>query len=193
MMVKESRYLTIPNALSVLRGMIAVAMMVFAITNIQDYLQQQLVFATFVAAFMFATDFLDGWIARRWESQKSAFGAMIDPVTDKMAVCAFVLYLFEAGVFEYSTNLCAVLIAMMATREIAVSVLRVWVGHDSVPVVRGGKWKTAFQMGALLLFGAAGSYEAGWFLSMIVLITACGLTMWTGWEYFKPFAARQSA
>ena len=44
-----------------------------------------------VATVMFvgfaATDWLDGWLARRL-NQTSAFGAFLDPVADKILVCA---------------------------------------------------------------------------------------------------------
>ena len=33
------------------------------------------------------TDWFDGWLARRW-NQTSAFGAFLDPVADKLMVCA---------------------------------------------------------------------------------------------------------
>ncbi len=38
------------------------------------------------------TDWFDGWLARRW-NQTSAFGAFLDPVADKLMVCAAVLNL----------------------------------------------------------------------------------------------------
>ena len=38
------------------------------------------------------TDWLDGYLARRW-NQTSAFGAFLDPVADKLMVCAALLIL----------------------------------------------------------------------------------------------------
>ena len=38
-----------------------------------------------------ATDWLDGWLARRL-NQTSAFGAFLDPVADKILVCAAFWY-----------------------------------------------------------------------------------------------------
>ena len=38
------------------------------------------------------TDWLDGWLARRW-NQTSSFGAFLDPVADKLMVCAALLIL----------------------------------------------------------------------------------------------------
>ena len=41
------------------------------------------------------TDWLDGWLARRWE-QESAFGAFLDPVADKLMVAAALVLLVDA-------------------------------------------------------------------------------------------------
>ena len=41
------------------------------------------------------TDGIDGWLARRW-GQESAFGAFLDPVADKLLVCA-ALVLLQPG------------------------------------------------------------------------------------------------
>ena len=46
--------------------------------------------AAFVFAFASATDWLDGWIARRYH-QYSAFGAFLDPVADKLMVAVTLL------------------------------------------------------------------------------------------------------
>jgi len=43
-----------------------------------------------------ATDWLDGWLARRL-NQTSAFGAFLDPVADKFLVCASILILLDLG------------------------------------------------------------------------------------------------
>ncbi|WP_241001488.1 CDP-alcohol phosphatidyltransferase family protein, partial [Pseudomonas viridiflava] len=40
------------------------------------------------------TDWFDGWLARRW-NQTSAFGAFLDPVADKLMVCAALIVLLD--------------------------------------------------------------------------------------------------
>src|SRR3546814_18085163 len=42
------------------------------------------------------TDWLDGWLARRW-NQTSSFGAFLDPVADKLMVSAALLILLYLG------------------------------------------------------------------------------------------------
>jgi len=92
------------------------------------------------------TDWLDGWLARRW-NQTSSFGAFLDPVADKLMVSAALLVLLNLGRVD-------VLIALIIIgREIAISALREWMAQigasASVAVHQLGKFKTAAQMIAI--------------------------------------------
>ncbi|MDZ4726126.1 MAG: CDP-alcohol phosphatidyltransferase family protein [Leptospira sp.] len=49
---------------------------------------------------LFTTDFLDGWIARKW-GQASNFGAILDPIADKIVVLSFFLFLFWKGIAPF--------------------------------------------------------------------------------------------
>lgn len=99
--------------------------------------------------FLFAsvTDWLDGYLARRW-NQTSAFGAFLDPVADKLMVAAALIVLVE---FERVGAMVALIII---GREIAISALREWMASlgkgSSVGVAMIGKIKTAAQMVAIL-------------------------------------------
>src|SRR5690606_31879288 len=107
----------------------------------------------FAAAFIFAlgafTDWLDGWVARRFH-QYSAFGAFLDPVADKLMV-AVALFLIVQG---HPTPWMAFWAAVIVGREIAVSALREWMAEIGqrarVKVAWIGKFKTVVQMIALL-------------------------------------------
>ena len=108
-----------------------------------------------VATVMFvgfaATDWLDGWLARRL-NQTSAFGAFLDPVADKILVCAALLVLVDQH------RIHVLLALVIIGREIAISSLREWMAQigasRSVAVHMLGKFKTATQMTAIpfLLF-----------------------------------------
>lgn len=93
------------------------------------------------------TDWLDGYLARRW-NQTSAFGAFLDPVADKLMVAAALIVLVE---FERVGAMSALIII---GREIAISALREWMAslgkRNSVGVAMIGKIKTAAQMVAIL-------------------------------------------
>ncbi len=105
------------------------------------------VFATTVFAIAAFTDWLDGYLARRWH-QTSAFGAFLDPVADKLMVAAALIVLVE---FE---RVGAIVSLIIIGREIAISALREWMAgagkSSSVGVAMIGKVKTAAQMLAIL-------------------------------------------
>jgi CDP-diacylglycerol--glycerol-3-phosphate 3-phosphatidyltransferase len=98
-----------------------------------------------------ATDWLDGYLARRL-NQVSSFGAFLDPVADKILVCASVLVLVHLGRADVFVAL------IIIGREIAISALREWMAQigaaKSVAVHMIGKLKTVVQMVAIpfLLF-----------------------------------------
>ena len=106
-----------------------------------------LVFAALLAfALGSLTDLLDGWLARRWNAS-SAWGAMLDPIADKLAVTAAVLGL--AVVSPHLTLLVAG--GLILLREVFVSGLREGGAARglSFPVTRLAKWKTTVQLVAL--------------------------------------------
>ena len=75
--------LTIPTWLTLARiGLIPVLVVVYYL----DYRWTNIA-ATAIFVFASLTDWLDGWIARRYQ-QYSAFGAFLDPVADKLMVSA---------------------------------------------------------------------------------------------------------
>jgi cardiolipin synthase (CMP-forming) len=103
--------------------------------------------ATIVFALATATDWLDGYLARRL-NQTSAFGAFLDPVADKLMVAAALIVLVELG------RVGAIIALIIIGREIAISALREWMAslgeRNSVAVAMLGKFKTGFQMAAIL-------------------------------------------
>lgn len=181
--------LTIPTWLTLLRiVMIPVLVLVF-------YLPFR--WTNFACAAIFAlaaiTDWLDGWIARRYH-QYSAFGAFLDPVADKLMV-AVALFLIVQG---HPTPWMAFWAAVIVGREIAVSALREWMAEigqrAKVRVAMIGKIKTTAQMVALLCLlysvtpGHIPTREIwlGRFIFHVgdwTLAVAALLTLWSGFQY----------
>ncbi|MCD9027735.1 CDP-diacylglycerol--glycerol-3-phosphate 3-phosphatidyltransferase [Luteimonas sp. BDR2-5] len=181
--------LTIPTWLTLLRIlMIPVLVLVF-------YLPFK--WTNFAAALVFGlasiTDWLDGWIARRYH-QYSAFGAFLDPVADKLIV-AVALFLIVQG---HPTPWMAFWAAVIVGREIAVSALREWMAElgqrATVKVAAIGKIKTIAQMVALLclLYSVTPDQPARalpWMgreifvLGDWLLAIAALLTLWSGFAY----------
>jgi CDP-diacylglycerol--glycerol-3-phosphate 3-phosphatidyltransferase len=104
--------------------------------------------ATVLYAAAGITDWLDGWLARRW-NQTSKFGAFLDPVADKLLVAVSLVMLLR----DDPNAILAVVVAVIIGREITISALREWMAElgqrTSVAVSRIGKWKTGFQMTAI--------------------------------------------
>ncbi len=141
--------------------------------------------AVYVAAAV--TDYLDGWIARAW-SQQSAIGRMLDPIADKLLVCALLLMLVHTETIKGWAIWAAIVILC---REILVSGLREFLADlkVSVPVSKVAKWKTTAQLLALgfLVAGPAGDsvlpYNTQ--IGIVMLWIAAALTIYTGWDYFN--------
>ncbi len=141
----------------------------------------------FVAASI--TDYLDGWLARRWQ-QTSTIGRMLDPIADKLLV-ATCLLLLAADTDRTIAGWTLWAAIIILCREILVSGLREYLAElkVSVPVTWLAKWKTAAQMLAIsfLLAGPAGdkilpyTTEVG----IALLWLAALLTLYTGWDYFR--------
>lgn len=140
--------------------------------------------AAFAFVFAAVTDWLDGWLARRW-NQTSSFGAFLDPVADKLMVSAALLILLALGRVD-------VLIALVIIgREIAISALREWMAQvgarASVAVNWLGKVKTAAQMTAipcLLYHQPAFGLDIVWWGTRLVEIAAV-LTVWSMLYYMR--------
>ena len=102
-----------------------------------------------IAAILFGiaaiTDFLDGWVARKY-GQDSAFGEFLDPVADKLMV-SIVLVMLVQGDPDWHVDIIAMIII---GREITISALREWMAtigeRANVQVSWTGKLKTVLQM-----------------------------------------------
>lgn len=102
--------------------------------------------ATVLFVVFAATDWLDGFLARRL-NQTSSFGAFLDPVADKFLVSSTLLVLVHLQRVD------ALIALVIIGREIAISALREWMAQigasRSVAVHMLGKVKTTVQMIAL--------------------------------------------
>ena len=132
-----------------------------------------------------ATDWLDGFLARKL-NQTSSFGAFLDPVADKFLVCASLLVLVHLQRADVFVAL------IIIGREIAISALREWMAligaTKSVAVHMLGKIKTTVQMIAIpfllfdgILFGVINTNVWGTWLIWLSAI----LTVWSMAYYLK--------
>ena len=114
---------------------------------------QRWAFWAFVIAAV--TDFFDGWLARKLDAV-SVWGAILDPIGDKVLVCGAILGLLALG----GQPMVVLPAGLMLFREFTVSALReVGAGKGiKLPVTRLAKWKTTLQLTAL----AAEMVVASW-------------------------------
>ena len=113
-------------------------------------------FAAFVVAAV--TDYFDGWLARRLDAV-TVWGAILDPIGDKVLVCGAILGLMALG----PQPLVVLPAGLILFREFTVSALReVGAGKGiKLPVTLLAKWKTTLQLialGAELLMACWGAF-----------------------------------
>ena len=146
--------------------------------------QRQNLIATVLFVVFAATDWADGYLARKL-NQTSSFGAFLDPVADKFLVCACVLVLVHLGRADVFVAL------IIIGREIAISALREWMAtigaNKSVAVHMVGKLKTSVQMIAIpfLLYQAPlfGIDTQVW--GRVLIWASAVLTIWSMVYYLK--------
>lgn len=141
--------------------------------------------ATVMFVVFAATDWLDGFLARKL-NQTSSFGAFLDPVADKFLVCASLLVLVHLQRADVFVAL------IIIGREIAISALREWMAQigasKSVAVHMIGKVKTTVQMLAIpfLLYDGRlfGAIDTGVWGTWLIWASAV-LTVWSMVYYLQ--------
>ncbi|QOD04655.1 CDP-alcohol phosphatidyltransferase family protein [Pseudarthrobacter sp. BIM B-2242] len=135
--IDHDRVFTIPNALTVLRFM-GVPLFIWLVLAQQEY-----GIAVVVLAVMAGTDWIDGYVARRFD-QASKLGRVMDPLADRLALIAVAVTLVIAGVVHW-LYLAALLVPDAVLLVLTLFYFR---GHPDLPVSRVGKVRTG-----LLLLG----------------------------------------
>ena len=130
------------------------------------------------------TDFLDGYLARRWK-QTTVLGAFLDSIADKMLVAGALYGLVSVG------RAWAWAAFIIVGREIAVSGLRGVAAMDGtvVPPSMWGKIKANVQYLAIFmaLLRTPDTY-GGLFPDEWMMLVAVAVTLLSGVQYFLGFA-----
>ncbi|MGQ9659897.1 MAG: CDP-diacylglycerol--glycerol-3-phosphate 3-phosphatidyltransferase [Thermochromatium sp.] len=166
----------LPNSLTLLRiVLIPVFVVVFYLDS---------VWSPYAAATIFGaaalTDWLDGYLARKWQ-QTSPLGAFLDPVADKLMVVVALVMLLQAD----PSTLIALPVMVIIGREITVSALREWMAEvgarAAVAVSALGKVKTTTQMISIVILILRESVFGPWTygLGVMLLYVAALLTLWS--------------
>jgi CDP-diacylglycerol--glycerol-3-phosphate 3-phosphatidyltransferase len=182
-----SRFIT-PNQLTLLR--IFSIPVLFALVWFGRESHATLLFAWVLFVFSCLTDYWDGVLARHQKST-SKLGKLLDPLADKMLVAALLVVLVEIGRAE------GMLVALILMRELAVTGLRSIAAAEGTVIAAnsGGKLKTFSQMFAIgfLMIHFPTLWLPCHEIGTLLLWFATGVTVWTGWGYFRDFYAASAA
>ncbi|HOW98912.1 MAG TPA: CDP-diacylglycerol--glycerol-3-phosphate 3-phosphatidyltransferase [Kiritimatiellia bacterium] len=185
--------MNLPNILTMSRLALAAVMMAFL--SLEFPYSRTLALLVFSAAAI--TDYFDGYLARRHYGI-TAFGQLMDPLTDKVLVCAAFVSFVEMQLVP------AWIAVIIIGREFLVTGLRLLAAHRGVVVSAGrwGKHKTVWQITAIVivllglavrqdyLAWAAPRILAGfdlWFarFAYAISLAVAGITLVSGGLYFR--------
>ncbi len=177
--------MSIPNLLAVIRLILTpVAMaLVFAAPGNKSVV----IGATVVFVVAAVTDFLDGYLARRWRIT-TTLGAFLDTVADKILVSGALIALVEIG--RTSSWVAFIIIG----REIAIMGLRsvAALDQDTVPASMWGKSKATVQFVAIsvAILSINTDIDVGpWRLDQWFMAGAVVVTLVSAGDYFSRFRA----
>jgi CDP-diacylglycerol--glycerol-3-phosphate 3-phosphatidyltransferase len=153
---------------------------------------------SFIAAAVFGaaaiTDWLDGWLARKWQVV-TVLGKFLDPLADKLIVMAALIMLIPHG------RVPAWAVFLILAREMVVTGLRSIASSEGIVISASdlGKYKTIFQMtaipGLLLHYDYYWLFGLRWELfhvdmhnfGIFYFYVAFFMTMWSGGDYLFKF------
>lgn len=144
--------MNLPNKLTLLRMLLVPVFMVFVSMGqygTSDFDTTWYLVAGVVFAAASFTDFLDGYLARKWK-MVTDFGKFADPLADKLLTTVAFLYMMRDGVCS------PVVLVIILAREFAVSGLRmVAASAKDGKVIAANMWgkvKTVMQMLTIIFY-----------------------------------------
>lgn len=165
----------IPNSLTVLRLILS-----FVVIILLSASHFNLALIVFLVSIL--TDWLDGYLARKW-SVKSSFGERYDPLVDKFLVLLPLLYF----TYQYNINLLYFLVILV--RELVITLVREkeYNAGRAMPADVYGKIKTNLQFGLVLMFFGVTIWlpSVDTFLLTIVYFIVSTWTAWSGLNYLQ--------
>jgi CDP-diacylglycerol--glycerol-3-phosphate 3-phosphatidyltransferase len=176
--------INVPNLLTLLRiVLIPVFIICYYLPNTWGYL-----ITTGIFVFACLTDWLDGYLARRWH-QESRFGAFLDPVADKLIVVVALVLLVQS----YGTAIISIPALIIISREIVISALRELMAEygssKKVAVAYVGKVKTFLQMTSIAILLSQphiiSSTNYVGVVGIILLYVSVVLTLWSMFIYLN--------
>ncbi|MCJ7797583.1 MAG: CDP-diacylglycerol--glycerol-3-phosphate 3-phosphatidyltransferase [Thermoleophilia bacterium] len=179
-----------PNAITAIR--IAMIPVILAFTYYEGRVN------SFIAGGLFAvtgaTDFLDGWVARR-TGTVTVVGKFLDPLADKLILMSVLIMLVHLG------RVPAWLVILILAREFTVTGLRTMAMSEGIVIAAGqeGKYKQSIQIAAISFLLLHYKYRVD-FLAFEVdvdanvvgtwlLYLSLAFSLWSAWVYIRDFFA----
>ena len=177
-----------PNAITLAR--IGIIPVILAFTYYESRVN------SFVAAILYAitsaTDFLDGWLARR-QNLVTVIGKFIDPLADKLVVVSALIMLVHLG------RVAAWVVIVIMAREFIITGLRTIAMSEGIVIAASqeGKYKTGLQLAGISFLLLHYSYPVNFLVETVVvdanvvgtwlLYLSLVLALWSAWKYLADF------
>ena len=173
--------LNIPNSLTLLRIFLVPFLVVVLLTKFEG--REIVALTIFLVAT--ATDFFDGWLARR-RGEITTLGTLLDPIADKLLISAAFISLVELGLAP------AWMVVVVVGREFAVTGLRAIASEQGIVISASGwgKAKMASQIAAISLLIMAERYDWSLLPGKIALWVVVAVAVLSGAQYFGVFLQR---
>lgn len=189
-MSQDVKLMNLPNILTLAR--IAAVPVIVVLMMFES--QQNCFWASAVFSLAAITDWLDGYLARKWQVV-TVLGKFLDPLADKLVVMAALIMLIPLD------RVPAWAVFVILAREMIVTGLRSIASAEGIVIAASnlGKYKTIFQMVAII--GLLLHYRYYWFfgvevgflypsfhnVGMFFFYISLLLTIWSGADYLAKF------
>ncbi len=181
----------LPNLITLAR----IGLIPFILIFIDNYSPRLSALSALIFAFAAATDFLDGYLARRL-GMVTVVGKFLDPLADKLIVLSTLVMLVAVG------RAPAWLVVMLMSRELAITGLRAIASQEGfvISAGAGGKTKTALQLSGIIFLLFHFHYKILYFgydldfhaVGIVLLYMSLVMSLLSAYEYFRFFAAAAS-
>ncbi|MBP5607575.1 MAG: CDP-diacylglycerol--glycerol-3-phosphate 3-phosphatidyltransferase [Lachnospiraceae bacterium] len=160
--------MNLPNKLTILRVLLIPFYIFFLMTDLAGGASKWIALAIFVVASL--TDFLDGYIARKYKLITN-FGKFMDPLADKLLVCSAMICFVELG------RMPSWIVVIIIAREFVISGFRLVAVEQGRVIAAGwwGKFKTAFTMFMVIFMTI--DIEALYYVTLALMYVSLALTI----------------
>jgi len=185
-----TRAMNLPNALTVTRIFLMPLLVIVLLTKFEGRhilgVPEEIVGAG-IFGLASLTDWLDGYLARR-RKQVTTFGQVIDPLADKLLICAALISLAQLGLAP------AWMVWIIIGREFAITGLRslAYARGVVIPASPLGKIKMVSEVVAILALilshlGSSIEMNALYLIGQLALWVVVGAALVSAADYFRRF------